>query len=142
MIRKACQQDLNDINLIGLQIKPNFKNIYHMEDVLTQDYACVYVYEENNKIIGFIHTEYHYEITDIINIAIKEEYHHKHIGSKLLQYIIDNTKSDKIMLEVRPSNINAISLYNKFNFKEIYRRKHYYDNNEDAIIMERIVKNE
>lgn len=142
MIREACQQDLNDINLIGLQIKDNFKDIYHMENVLKQDYAKVYVYEENNKILGFIHTEYHYEITDIINIAVKKEFHNKHIGSKLLQYLIDSTNSDKIMLEVRVSNINAINLYNKFGFKEINRRKKYYDNNEDAIIMERIIKDE
>lgn len=41
-----------------------------------------------------------------------------------------------ITLEVRESNIAAISLYDKFGFSTIGTRKKYYqDNNEDALIM-------
>ena len=41
-----------------------------------------------------------------------------------------------ITLEVRISNIPAISLYEKYGFKSLGTRKGYYqDNNEDALIM-------
>ena len=41
-----------------------------------------------------------------------------------------------ITLEVRVSNVAAISLYEKFGFKSIgVRKKYYQDNNEDALIM-------
>jgi ribosomal-protein-alanine N-acetyltransferase len=39
-------------------------------------------------------------------------------------------------LEVRPSNLPAISLYRKTGFREVGRRPGYYDDTrEDAIIM-------
>ena len=60
------------------------------------------------------------------------------IGYELVNYLINNTQSEKIMLEVRESNTNAITLYIKCGFKEIHRRKNYYGN-EDAIIMERSI---
>ena len=39
-------------------------------------------------------------------------------------------------LEVRPSNHAALSLYQKYRFQEVGRRRHYYtDNREDALIL-------
>ena len=41
-----------------------------------------------------------------------------------------------LTLEVRESNSKAISLYEKFGFKSLGKRKNYYqDNGEDALIM-------
>lgn len=143
MIRLINQQDLNKINIIGLQIDSNFKKLYNMNEVIKQNYSKVYVYiNESNEVLGFLHTEYHYEFSDIINIVVDEEHHHEHIGSKLLNYFINKTKSNRILLEVRKTNINAINLYNKFGFIEINRRLKYYSDGEDAIIMEKVIKNE
>ena len=66
-----------------------------------------------------------------------KEYQHRGIGKSLLKFVIENETFDKIMLEVRETNTNAIKLYEKFNFKEIYRRKKYYGDC-DAVIMERM----
>ncbi len=38
-------------------------------------------------------------------------------------------------LEVRPSNSPAIALYEALGFREVGRRRHYYDDGEDALIM-------
>lgn len=38
-------------------------------------------------------------------------------------------------LEVRPSNRSALSLYRKYGFEETGRRKAYYPDNEDALIL-------
>jgi ribosomal-protein-alanine N-acetyltransferase len=43
-----------------------------------------------------------------------------------------------IVLEVRPSNHQAINLYESFNFRVTGRRRgYYYDTGEDALVMER-----
>ena len=136
MIREASNQDILRINEIGLLIKEDFDKVFNIEEDLTKDYVHIYVYEEENKILGFLHTEYHFEITDIVNIAVDINNQHKGIGYKLIEYLLNNTESEKIMLEVRESNTNAINLYDKCGFKEIHRRTNYYGN-EDAIIMER-----
>ena len=138
MIREASNQDILRINEIGLLIKDDFNKVFNIEEDLKKDYVHIYVYEENNQILGFLHTEYHFEITDIVNIAVDINNQNKGIGYKLIDYLLNNTESKKIMLEVRESNTNAISLYNKCGFKEIHRRKNYYGN-EDAIIMERSI---
>lgn len=138
MIRVASSQDINRINEIGLLIKEDFEKVFNIEEELKKDYVQIYVYEENKNILGFLHTEYHFEITDIVNIAVDINNQSKGIGKQLIDYLIDNTKSEKLMLEVRESNISAFTLYKKCGFKEIYRRKNYYGN-EDAIIMERSI---
>ena len=136
MIRLANKNDLNKINEIGLQIKEDFNKKYDIENFFNLDYGKIYVYEENESVIGFIQLEEHYEILDIINIAVDKDNHNKNIGTKLIEFSTKDTKAEKIMLEVRESNISAIKLYEKNGFIEINRRKKYYGN-EDAIIMER-----
>jgi ribosomal-protein-alanine N-acetyltransferase len=139
MVREALNQDFNRINEIGLLIKENFSTVYKIDEDIKHDYVHIYVYEENNNILGFIQIEEHFEITDIINIAVDKDYQGKGIGKELIQYIIDNTKSEKIMLEVKANNDPAISLYTNMGFKQIHIRPKYYEGNIDAIIMERSV---
>ena len=139
MVREALNQDFNRINEIGLLIKDNFSTIYKLEEDIKNDYVHIYVYEEDNIVLGFIQIEDHFEITDIINIAVDKNYQGQGIGKKLIQYVIDNTKAEKIMLEVKENNIPAIKLYESMGFKEIHRRPNYYGEGIDAIIMERSI---
>ena len=140
MIREALLTDLDDINRIGLLIKKDFENVYKLVNTFEDSYTHILVYEDDG-IKGFLQNEDHFEITDIINIAVDESAQHKGIGYQLINYLIDNTKADKIMLEVRKDNDNAIKLYEKCGFKEIHRRIKYYGDI-DAIIMERMIIHE
>ena len=76
---------------------------------------------------------------DIHHLVVKNEAQKKGIGRKLLTFSIQDAFSrgvDAIVLEVRPSNVPAHTLYKKMNFKEIGRRKSYYHYpTEDGIIM-------
>ena len=137
MIRTANYRDLESINIIGRELHDNFDYLFKMENVLNTSYSRVYLYEEEGKVLGFIHVDSHFEIMDLINIIVLKEYQNKGIGNKLLEFVVNNEEYEKIMLEVRESNSTAIHLYEKFGFKEIYRRKKYYGE-EDAVIMERM----
>ncbi|MCR4581583.1 MAG: ribosomal protein S18-alanine N-acetyltransferase [Bacilli bacterium] len=139
MVREALNQDFNRINEIGLLIKENFSTVYKIEEDLKNDYVHIYVYEEDNKVLGFIQIENHFEITDIINIAVDKDYQGKGIGKKLIQYVIDNTEADKLMLEVKANNDSAINLYKAMGFNQIHIRPNYYEGNIDALIMERSI---
>lgn len=138
MLREITVDDIKIIDKIGSLIKEDFNKKYDIENFINYDYAQIYVYEEDGKVLGFIQVEEHYEILDLINIAVSKNVHGKGIGSKLIQYAIEKSKADKMMLEVRESNTSAIRLYEKNGFKEINRRKKYYGD-EDAIIMERVI---
>ncbi len=137
MIRIANLKDLTAIDSVGSLIKDNFSKQNHTRERIKLDYVKIFVYEEESIIKGFIEIECHYETTDIINIAVLKEYQNQGIASSLLNYVIDNINQQNIILEVRENNIKAIKFYQRNNFKEINRRKKYYDNLYDAIIMER-----
>ena len=100
----------------------------------------MYVLEEGNNILGFIDFWITFDSATIAQIAIRKAYQGRHLSSILMQEMIDDCYAKKVLtitLEVRTSNIKAISLYKKFNFKEIVIKPHYYDNGEDALYMVR-----
>ena len=138
MIREASIEDISAINKIGLRINDNYASIYNLSDVLNQNYSKIYVYEDANIIKGFLHIENHYEITDIINIAVLKCFENNKIASQLLDYLFKTSAANKIMLEVRADNQRALTLYKRKGFKEIHRRPNYYTDT-DAIIMERSI---
>lgn len=136
MIRECNIDDIDLINQLGLLVNKNFISVYNIKDILDRGYECIYIYEENNTILGFIHIEKHFEVIDLINIAVSESSRRKGIASKLIQYVLDTIDHENFLLEVNSNNDSAIELYRKFNFKEINIRKKYYDDG-DAIVMER-----
>ncbi|WP_300385635.1 ribosomal protein S18-alanine N-acetyltransferase [Clostridium sp.] len=94
---------------------------------------------ETNKVLGFIGIWVVLGEGDITNIAVHPDFRKLGIGEKLLSSMIslcDSLDCNIINLEVRKSNLPAISLYEKFGFFKIGLRKGYYDNKEDAILMQ------
>lgn len=134
MISKLTKEEVQEVIQLGTMLNPNFSKLFHIENLNPNE--TIYIYKENNINKGFIHIQNGLDIIDILNIIVKPEYQNQGIGSVLLKYIIDNKQDKKIMLEVRSKNINAIKLYQKYDFKIINIRKNYYKD-DDAIIMER-----
>ena len=100
----------------------------------------MYVLEDNNYVIGFIDFWITFDSATIAQIGIRKNYRGRGLANLLMQEMIDDCYAKKVMnitLEVRASNAKAISLYKKYNFKEIVIKPHYYDNGEDAIYMVR-----
>lgn len=134
MISKLTKEEVQEVIELGTMLNPNFSKLFHIENLNPNE--TIYIYKENNINKGFIHIQNGLDIIDLLNIIVKPEFQNQGIGSILLKYIIDNKQDKKIMLEVRSKNINAIKLYQKYDFKIINIRKNYYKD-DDAIIMER-----
>ena len=134
MIREYINDDIKSIGDIGNQIKEDFINVYNIYN-LNKDVENIYIYEQNNKIIGFIHISKSFEVVDIVNIAVDINYQRNGIGKRLIDYIVDKLKPERVLLEVRKSNEKAIKLYEKCHFQIINIRKNYYGM-EDALVME------
>ena len=142
MINKIDIKDIDSFYELGKELNNNFNTLYKLDDLVNSKYDFIYGYYIDNNLVGFIHINKLYENIDIVNIIVNKNYRDKGIGTKLLNYIVDNYKDiNSIMLEVRESNNAAIEFYKKNNFKVINVRKKYYGN-EDALIMKRDVDNE
>lgn len=138
MVSEFVIEDLKEVNILGKRLNPNFEKLFHVDKL--NDNEKIYVYKENNNILGFIHISINYEVVDLLNIIVNEEFTSHNIGSILMDYMISSlpSEAERIMLEVRQDNVRAIKFYYKFNFEVINIRKSYYDG-VDAIIMERLL---
>jgi len=76
----------------------------------------------------------------LINLAVHPKYRSKGSGRKILEFLMGIMASQglkKVLLEVRKSNQAAIELYGSSGFKTVGVRVRYYNNVEDAVLMER-----
>jgi [ribosomal protein S18]-alanine N-acetyltransferase len=75
----------------------------------------------------------------INNVAVREEFRRRGLGSDLLCRIVEKGKergARTAFLEVRFGNTAARALYEKWGFKDIARRPNYYSKPlEDAVVM-------
>lgn len=130
----------SDLDHLDISKFDDFWNIDILKDELksqNSEFVCAKI---ENKVVGFAGIKIVLDTADIMNIAVKEDYRRQGIATLLLNNILDicNEKNIKtINLEVNEENFSAIQLYQKFGFKENGRRKKYYDNKFDAILMGR-----
>ena len=111
------------------------------KDELLRDDSQAIVAETNGEIIGFIITRL---ITsageaEILNIAVRQDFQNRGIGTLLLQEIIGFLSSHgirSVWLEVRKNNFTAHKLYRRNGFEFCGERKNFYTNPpEDALLM-------
>lgn len=82
-------------------------------------------------VLGFVAFSNIENESELFKIGVKQTERNLSTGSQLIQTMIDllqNQNTDKVFLEVRSDNQNAIKLYSNFHFKLINRRKNYYQN--------------
>ena len=75
---------------------------------------------EDDKLAGYVGSQSVLGWADMMNLAVSPEYRQRGIGEKLVSELIAKLKEDEVTcltLEVRASNENAISLYEKCGFK-------------------------
>ena len=144
MTLQICEvedKDLDEIILIEeeLYLHPWKKKDFEYE--IHENPFAIYLKlldADSNEIMGYFGFWIKFEQAEITKVSIKRKYQ----GYKLSKLLMaDGEKRmmlagcESVTLEVRISNIKAINLYQKFNYKIVATRKHYYDNGEDAYLM-------
>lgn len=138
MIRSAVVMDIPRINELGELLHSNFSRVYNINEMLNDGYSKVIVFENEEKIIGFIIATYLIDTCDILSLVVDLDYRRKGVASNLIAYLIGEADENlKLMtLEVATKNEAALKLYEKFGFEVVYKREKYYDN-DDAYLMAR-----
>lgn len=93
----------------------------------------------DDRLVGFLCRMGGPQEMHVTNIAVQLEYRQKGIASRLLSFFLASMASgdcEWVYLDVRPSNSPALRLYEKYGFKEIFRRRKYYTNpSEDGLVL-------
>lgn len=102
-------------------------------------FPFVIVHRSQEKIIGYIIIWNINEEAQISNFAIHPDFRRLGIGETVMREVLVHFRKagmKHMILEVRPSNLAASSLYENLGFSVLGIRKNYYRNPpEDAIIM-------
>lgn len=97
------------------------------------------VAEDNGKIAGYVGSQAVLDAADMMNLAVSPDYRQQGIGYALVNGLVQHLQKNSVialLLEVRVSNMPAISLYEKLGFVQVGRRPKYYHNpREDALIL-------
>lgn len=106
---------------------------------LNNDLALWLVAEDDGVVVGYVGSQTVHPETDMMNIAVIPERRREGIAEVLIDSLIVELKrigSSCLTLEVRASNLPAISLYHKMGFRQVGLRRNYYRNpKEDALIL-------
>jgi [ribosomal protein S18]-alanine N-acetyltransferase len=82
---------------------------------------------------------------EILDVAVSGSLRGRGVGRILVESALAASRergAAVVSLEVRVGNVEAIALYRRLGFREIGLRKRYYENGEDAILMEYIFSDE
>jgi [ribosomal protein S18]-alanine N-acetyltransferase len=94
---------------------------------------------EGDQLIGYIVNSRYVDAWHVMNVAVDPSHRRRGIATRLLERLFELTKADGrrgYTLEVRVSNLGAITLYEDLGFERRGLRRGYYtDNREDALIM-------
>ena len=138
-IKKLTLEDIEKISSTFSTQFDEFWSISTLKSDFEENSSTYIAAKIDNNVIGLAGVKIILEQADIMNIVVKKDFRRLNIGSMLLENLIlisKNAGCKKIMLEVNEKNFPAIHLYKKYGFKQISIRKKYYNNQENAIIME------
>jgi|YNPBryunderm2012_1023409.scaffolds.fasta_scaffold00341_3 ribosomal-protein-alanine N-acetyltransferase len=102
--------------------------------------ASYFVALWEKKVIGYIGMWLVCEEAHITTFAIHPAYRGKGFGKRLFAYALQQARlrgCKEVLLEVRVSNVVAQNLYREFGFRPVGRRRGYYADGEDAILMKK-----
>ncbi len=137
-ITKMDFSDLDEISSTLTSCFDNFWNYNILKSELENTNSKYIVAKLNNEIVGFAGIINTLDQMEITNIVVRKDMRNQGIGNTLLNELIKLTiasKMNTIFLEVNSNNLSAIRLYEKNGFKQVGLRKKYYNNTDDAILM-------
>ncbi len=143
--REATIDDLTDIWMVERHSYGDPWSLNVLRQSLEDRHAfnLIALKETDRTVTGFIINGIVIDELHILNIAVSPEFRRYGIGDALLESTIYNAKARgcrTAYLEVRRSNLPALTLYIKKGFKVTgVRRGYYSDNREDALLMTKLL---
>ena len=77
----------------------------------------------------------------VLNVCVRPEYRFRGLGRRMMEHLFDVARAcgaHVLFLEVRPSNVTAVRLYESLGLQQVGLRRGYYQaeqGREDAIVM-------
>ena len=141
VIREMGEEDLRGVVRLEQQIFSRPWSEKSFRDAVASPHHCYLTAACGGDIVGYCGLWCSIDTADLCNLAVSEDFRKQSLGSELLGRGLAAVKDrgvERVLLEVRCSNVAAIALYAKFGFEKLGIRPGYYsDPAEDGILMEK-----
>lgn len=111
-------------------------------DSLSSGYQAWILRDPSLALLGYFVVMAVVDEAHLLNVAVSAERQGQGLGYLLLNQAVACARGlglESVLLEVRPSNVRALDIYQRYGFQTIGRRKDYYpaadSAREDAIVM-------
>ena len=143
IVQAAQFADLQDIALLEQQCFADPWSHSLLLESWQQPNTHFFVAKIQNEVVGYVGVMTVLESADLLNLAVAEKYRRQGIAVALLQQVesfLQQLKVEVLHLEVRNSNVAAITLYERLGFCRIAQRPRYYADGETAAIYEKAIQ--
>lgn len=134
--------DVDDVFAVETSVYPHPWSRGNFIDSLASGYNGWTLRDDAGTLVGYFLLMAAVDEAHLLNVAVAAPNQRRGLGLFLLDKVIACARGlsmESILLEVRPSNLRALKVYEKYGFTEIGRRKNYYPAHdglrEDAIVM-------
>lgn len=134
--------DLDAVWALECEVFPYPWSRANFADSLASGYDCWTLRDAGGAVAGYYLLMYALDEAHLLDVALARRYHAQGLGRLLLDQIVARARARgmaSIFLEVRPSNVRALAVYQRFGYEQVGRRKAYYPagagQREDAIVM-------
>jgi [ribosomal protein S18]-alanine N-acetyltransferase len=148
-MRPMTQKDLGAIMMVETVIYPFPWTEANFRDSIKAGYDAWMLFDDSTAeskgkpFVGYCLLMWSMDEIHILNFSIDQTQQRQGWGMRMIRWLGHNgyqRGARALLLEVRPSNLSAICLYEKAGFVELGRRKNYYPSHagskEDAIVMQ------
>jgi ribosomal-protein-alanine N-acetyltransferase len=142
-IRAMTAADLDEVLAIE---QASFRTPWkreHFESELSGRHSFPFVAVCEGRVAGYVCLMSLFEEAQILDIAVSPEQRGRGVARLLMEHacaVARELKAEVLTLEVRASSAAAIGLYRSSGFRQTGIRTNYYDNCEDALLMEKNLK--
>jgi ribosomal-protein-alanine N-acetyltransferase len=139
-LRPMQERDLDGVMAIEERVYPFPWTRKIFADCLRVGYSC-WVLELDAMVVGYSVLSAGAGEAHILNIGVDPDHQRRGFGGRMLNRLVNLARwhhARTLFLEVRPSNVAALKMYESFGFDVVGRRPNYYpadEGREDAIIM-------
>jgi ribosomal-protein-alanine N-acetyltransferase len=134
--------DVDEVFALETSVYPHPWSRGNFIDSLSSGYNSWTLRDEDGELVGYFLLMTIVDEAHLLNVAVAKARQREGLGLYLMDKICACARGlsmESILLEVRPSNLRALKVYERYGFTEIGRRKAYYPahggQREDAIVM-------
>lgn len=133
--------DVDDVVALEESVYPYPWSRGNFTDSLDSGYHGWVLRDRAMRLLGYFLIVEMVDEAHLLNVAVAKESQGLGLGCFLLNQSVACARGlgmESMLLEVRPSNMRALELYQRYGFAQIGRRKGYYPagaQREDAIVM-------